>query len=94
MLASTATTGRLEKVSGDYVGLLRLASCKNKFGGWAAFSRLRGLVGGGIPAPTTDFYASMDCDPLVEAISSIWEDGCKTRGLPSFAASRDSIFCL
>ena len=39
MLASTATMGRLEKVSGDYVGL-RLVSCKNKFGGGAAFSRL------------------------------------------------------
>ncbi len=40
MLASTATTGRLEKVSGDYVGLLRLASGKNKLDGGAAFSRL------------------------------------------------------
>ena len=39
-----------------------------------------------LPAPTTDFHGPMDL-----AIPVARGDGRKTRGLPSFAASRESV---
>lgn len=53
-----------------------------------------GVVSGVLTDSDNRFLCVDGLRPLVEAISSVWEDGCKTRGLPSFAASRDSVFLV